>query len=333
MRMTPVLLIVGSLLIFWATFFMVVALPTWTIPEQPSALVRELTETERRGRQLYISNGCTSCHSQYVRPQDWGLGADRIAQAGDYVAERPHLLGSQRTGPDLSQQGGEHTDDWHEAHFINPRFTRPLSLMPRFEYVGEEGLRDLTAYVQSLGGRNADERVARQRKWHELAVAAYEAGPDANVQWLHEHVPQVWRDMPNPYAATEAALARGLRIYQNFCIGCHGPVGDGQGPAAPHIHPPPLNFTTLRRHLAQDQYIGGILYYQIMNGITGTAMPYFKKELESAKIWDVSNFVAVSFIGYTDANIAPEGIDASLEPVREKDLRAAPGGQPEEERP
>lgn len=56
-----------------------------------------------------------------------------------------------------------------------------------------------------------------------------------------------------------------------------------------------------------------------MNGITGTSMPHFKKELESAKIWDVSNFVAVNFIGYSDANIPPGGIDASLEPVRDEE--------------
>ncbi len=62
------------------------------------------------------------------------------------------------------------------------------------------------------------------------------------------------------------------------------------------------------------KYIGGIFYYQIMNGITGTAMPYFKRELESEKIWDVSNYVAVTFLGYTDATIEPRGIPAAYEP-------------------
>jgi mono/diheme cytochrome c family protein len=60
---------------------------------------------------------------------------------------------------------------------------------------------------------------------------------------------------------------------------------------------------------------GGILYYQIMNGITGSAMPYFKKELESEKIWDVGNYVAVYFINQSDANEAPRGIDAAYEPL------------------
>ena len=56
-----------------------------------------------------------------------------------------------------------------------------------------------------------------------------------------------------------------------------------------------------------------MLYYQIMNGITGTAMPYFKHELESEKIWDVGNYVARQFIGIEDMNGEPRGIDAAYE--------------------
>jgi hypothetical protein len=58
-------------------------------------------------------------------------------------------------------------------------------------------------------------------------------------------------------------------------------------------------------------------------------MPYFKDELESAKIWDVGNYVAVYFVGETDANTAPRGIDASYEPVARDPLPQVipgPGG-------
>ncbi len=83
------------------------------------------------------------------------------------------------------------------------------------------------------------------------------------------------------------------------------------GPAEAYLYPPPLNFTILKGRGSS----GGILYYQIMNGITGTAMPYFKRELESEKIWDVGNYVAVTFIGETDAGAPPKGIPAAYEPV------------------
>lgn len=92
-------------------------------------------------------------------------------------------------------------------------------------------------------------------------------------------------------------------------------VPDGKG-NADFTSPPPLNFATVSRNLVDRRYIGGILYYQIMNGITGTAMPYFKHELESAKIWDVANFVAVNFIGVDDSDTEPAGIDAAYEPPR-----------------
>jgi len=239
------------------------------------------------------------------------MGADRIAQPGDYRDQEPHLLGSERTGPDLSQQGGEHPDDWHLAHFANPRSTRPLSLMPRFAFLGRKDVSLLTDYVQSLGGKNADYRVARQKYWKKQAVAAYQSGPVKNLEWLHAQVPPVWLNMPNPYPPDQATLARGLEVYQTFCVGCHGPIGDGKGIAAPNLVPPPLDFTALKGNLPQGKYIGGLLYYQVMNGITGTAMPYFKKELESAKIWDVSNFIAVSFVGHSDYGTPPLGIDAS----------------------
>ena len=104
--------------------------------------------------------------------------------------------------------------------------------------------------------------------------------------------PRAGATSPTPIPTTDAGLARGHKIYQDFCLGCHGPVGDGMGPAQPWIYPPPLNFTILKNR----EICGGILYYQIMNGITGTAMPYFKRELESEKIWDVGNYVAVYFI-------------------------------------
>ncbi|WP_419657619.1 FixO: cytochrome C oxidase, mono-heme subunit [Desulfosarcina variabilis str. Montpellier] len=311
MKMTPLAVVAGSLLILATIVFVVILLPyVHTSQTAPSDIFRQRSAEEAAGRELYIANGCVYCHSQSIRTIDWGLGAERIAQAGDYVEDYPILLGSQRTGPDLSQDGGEHPDDWHVAHFVNPRFTRPLSIMPPFEFLGDTGMNQLIRYVQSLGMKNADQRMQRQAFWKAESIKAYEAGPDANVKWLSENIPQGWRDVPNPYPTTEAGMARGHKIYQDFCLGCHGPVGDGMGPAQPYIYPPPLNFTILKNR----EISGGILYYQIMNGITGTAMPYFKRELESEKIWDVGNYVAVNFINDSDANMEPKGIDAAYEP-------------------
>ncbi len=314
MKMTPKIFIGGSMLVWIASVSIMVIFPVVIMKNEPSEIWQPISEKEQEGLDAYVRNGCSYCHSLFIRPSDWGLGAERIAQSGDYYDYKTIILGTERTGPDLSQEGGEHSDDWHIAHFLNPRNTSPISLMPSWEFLGNKEIERLTDYVQSLGGTNAEVRVNRQEYWKKESVKAFETDPDSNIQWLHRQVPEVWRNMPNPYPATEADLLRGKNIYQEFCIGCHGPVGDGHGRAYSFLYPTPLNFTILRRNLIQGKYIGGIFYYQIMNGITGTAMPYFKKALESEKIWDVSNFIAVYFVGYTDADTDPEGIDASYEP-------------------
>jgi cytochrome c oxidase cbb3-type subunit II len=309
-EMTPRTVILGSIAILLAVVFVMVYWPYATRNTDPSEIFRERTDAENAGRALYVANGCVYCHTQSIRSIDWDQGAERIAQAGDYVADRPILLGSERTGVDLSQEGGEHPDDWHMAHFTNPRFTRPNSIMPQFGFLGKDDIKRLTHYVQSLGGKSADHRAARQGYWKAQVTAAYESGPVQNVKWLSDHIPEGWRVVPDPYPTSDAGLARGRKIYQDFCLGCHSPIGDGMGPAQPYIYPPPLNFTILKGR----EISGGILYYQIMNGITGSAMPYFKRDLESEKIWDVGNFVAVYFINQSDANSEPRGIDAAYEP-------------------
>lgn len=324
MKSSESIIIIGSLIVVFAATLAVVYWPMYTISDKPSDIWRPVTALEERGRQIYMANGCTYCHSQYIRPMDWGIGAERISKEGDYYDQRPHLLGTERTGPDLSQEGGEHSNDWHTAHFINPRYTRPRSLMPSFAYEGQENLNALTAYMQSLGGKLADARMEVQYRFRTEAIDAYQRGVDENIIWLHSRVPEVWRSMPTETPVTTASVARGEKIYQDYCVGCHGPVGDGNGPAAPYLIPRPLNFTTLRRHLVDGKYIGGILYYQIMNGVTGSSMPYFKKDLESAKIWDVGNFIEYNFINHTDDKYPTVGIPAANEGINAKPSTESP---------
>ncbi len=253
MRSTDSIVMIGSVLVVFAATFATVLWPTYTIPHKPSEIWRQPHALEEAGRLRYIANGCVYCHSQYVRPQDWDIGAERISQSGDYHEQRPQLLGAHRTGPDLSQEGGQHPDDWQLAHFTDPRYTSPRSLMPRFEFEGPDNVKALTAYVQSLGAKMADARMGKQTYFKQEALAGFAKGPDANIEWLHSRVPVSWRMMPTESPVTHVSVMRGEKVYQDYCIGCHGPVGDGNGPAAPYLKPTPVNFTTLRRHLIDNK--------------------------------------------------------------------------------
>lgn len=93
----------------------------------------QYTPREALGRDVYIREGCWYCHSQYVRPvtgetRRWGP----ITQSGEYAYDLPHLFSTRRIGPDLARVGLKYSDEWHLAHFWNPRMVVPDSIMPRF---------------------------------------------------------------------------------------------------------------------------------------------------------------------------------------------------------
>jgi len=90
----------------------------------------DYTPLERQGRQVYLREGCWYCHSQYVRPvtgetRRWGP----VSEAGEYAYDVPHLFGTRRIGPDLTRVGLKYGDEWHLAHFWDPRMLTPESIM------------------------------------------------------------------------------------------------------------------------------------------------------------------------------------------------------------
>ncbi len=93
------------------------------------------------GRDVYIREGCNTCHSQMIRP--FRAETERYGHysvAGEHVYEHPFLWGSKRTGPDLARVGGRYSDDWHRAHLNNPRDVVPESIMPSYPWLNENVL-------------------------------------------------------------------------------------------------------------------------------------------------------------------------------------------------
>lgn len=90
------------------------------------------------GRDIYIREGCGTCHSQQVRPllaevKRYGP----YSRAGESVYDRPFLWGSKRTGPDLHRIGGKYTDIWHRVHLLDPRSVVKNSIMPAYPWLAE----------------------------------------------------------------------------------------------------------------------------------------------------------------------------------------------------
>lgn len=304
----------GSLLVILGVIFTVVALPYLTFNPAPSDSARPLTDKEEEGRRIYASNGCFYCHSQFLRPQDWVAVnsykvAGRPAQAGDYAYQKTMLLGTERTGPDLSQEGGSHPDDWHMAHFWNPRYTSMKSIMPQWNFWSPDETSAVIAYVQSLGGQPAVARAKRQAdlKTYILAERAKPGPADDKDKYYREQLQQMfpasWKNVRNPMPPTVRSLEHGKYLFQQNCIGCHGPKADGHGPAAQFLDPKPFSFQDKTR---QTYMSDGQLYDAILFGVAGTAMPSWGDILTVNDIWDITNFLRTIPEGSLEKDPTPQ---------------------------
>ena len=133
---------------------------------EPIEGLKPLPALALEGRDIYIREGCNTCHSQMIRP----LRAEterygHYSVAGEHVYEHPFLWGSKRTGPDLARVGQRYSDDWHRAHMYNPRDVVPESNMPAFPWLFDKELSgDLTgkkmASLRAVGVPYTDEDIA-----------------------------------------------------------------------------------------------------------------------------------------------------------------------------
>ena len=107
---------------------------------KPPEGLKPYTSAELRGRASYIANGCVYCHTQQPRDKSFGPDAERgwgrATVPADYSYDRPHLLGSMRTGPDLMNIGvRQPSRDWHLGHLYQPRAYVPGSILPSYPYL------------------------------------------------------------------------------------------------------------------------------------------------------------------------------------------------------
>lgn len=105
--------------------------------------VRPYTPLELAGRDIYIREGCYTCHSQMIRPlRDEVERYGHYSLAAESMYDHPFQWGSKRTGPDLARVGEKYSDDWHRQHLADPRSLVPGSVMPPYAFLDETPLTD-----------------------------------------------------------------------------------------------------------------------------------------------------------------------------------------------
>lgn len=117
------------------------------------------------GRDVYVREGCYTCHSQMIRP--FRAETERYGHyslAGEFVYDHPFQWGSKRTGPDLHRVGGRYSDEWHRVHLLNPRDVVPESIMPSYPWLEEATLENSNIekkmkVLQRLGLPYTDEEI------------------------------------------------------------------------------------------------------------------------------------------------------------------------------
>ncbi|RYE58890.1 MAG: cytochrome-c oxidase, cbb3-type subunit II [Rhizobiaceae bacterium] len=104
--------------------------------------VRPYTPLEQAGRDIYVREGCYTCHSQMIRPfRDEVERYGHYSLAAESMYDHPFQWGSKRTGPDLARVGGRYSDEWHVQHLKNPRSVVPESIMPTYGFLADQELR------------------------------------------------------------------------------------------------------------------------------------------------------------------------------------------------
>ncbi len=153
--------------------------------------MRPYSPLEQAGRDIYVREGCYTCHSQMIRPfRDEVERYGHYSLAAESMYDHPFQWGSKRTGPDLARVGGRYSDEWHVQHFENPQAVVPESIMPHYGFLKDNKLEvaDPAAHLVALrrvGVPYSDDDIAKA----ESDLMA-QADPNADPGDLAERYPK-----------------------------------------------------------------------------------------------------------------------------------------------
>lgn len=265
---------------------------------QPLSKARDLSPQERDGLHTYIAEGCVACHTQQVRNIEmdavWG---DRPSLPSDYYYSKqrmslwqqsPSLLGSERTGPDLSNVGKRQpSEDWHLIHLFNPRVVVKESVMPPYPWLYKEvwkvGASDVKVNIPKKFLRDTTKAIVATQKALNLVrylQSLQQVDPTFEVA---DFIPSAQTEEFVENSGVDAELD-GKALYIQNCAACHQPSGEGLAGAFP-----PLKGSTIVNAEDYELMVRIILQGYDARSEYGV-MPALGAQLDDAEIAAIVNY-------------------------------------------
>ncbi len=186
--LTLIAILVGSVIEIYPTL----SLKRY-LPDSEIANVRAYSPLELAGRDVYIKEGCYTCHSQQIRPiVSEVLRYGKPSTIADSMYDHPFQWGSKRIGPDLARVGKKYPDLWHYRHMMDPRAVTSQSIMPAYTWLADNKLdflilRKKLSILRNLGTPYTDEQVAQadilaEKQAKEIAQGLEQQGVKAGLE-------------------------------------------------------------------------------------------------------------------------------------------------------
>jgi len=286
---------------------------------EPLSTMEPMTDAELNGLDIFIEEGCVACHTQQVRSiemdKTWG---DRPSIPSDYYYSKqrlglwrqsPSVLGSERTGPDLTNVGlRQSSSDWHLLHLYNPRIVVEESIMPSYPWLFEEKTQsaegDIVLSVP-VAFKKKDVEIVATSEAMDL-VAYLQSLKQAPLTTKPEFIPSN-RNKPLEVQMVEGdALPDGKNLYTNTCSACHQTSGKGL----------PGAFPSLAGSSIVNDKDPDMLVRIILQGYDArpefAQMPGFADQLNDAEIAAIANHERTSW-----GNNAPKITEEQVQKIRE----------------
>ncbi|MEO6799041.1 MAG: cytochrome c [Rhodanobacter sp.] len=304
--MKQLLMIAGGALGIYIFIVMLIAvIPAIDLSATPPGPgVKPLTALQAEGRDVFVANGCSYCHTQQVRPLPQDKVFGRPSAPGDFVYQTPELLGSERTGPDLTNVGTTKPSDvWQYIHLFDPRALVPESIMPNFKFLfrvvdnvppGETAVPVPAPYAPATGKiiptAQARALVAYLLSLKQTPIPGYamNGGMGGTTNAAPAAIAGA-ASSPAPAGGYSYDAAKGQSLFIANCSACHQTTGEGipgafpslKGNAAVDDADPALHIHTVL-HGAHGVTIGGVKYTSVM--------PPFAGQLSDADIANIINY-------------------------------------------